>query len=272
MMSPGLSLTLGARWPVHRIVGVTLMTAIFAFAFLTPLFWPVDPTRQSLRNVLVGPNWAEPLGYDHLGRSMLARLSAALRLSLGLAFLSVFTAAVPGVALGILAAWKGGLVDRAVSLLADVFLALPGLLLVLMLSAIVPNSPAMLYVGISLVLWIEYFRLTRALTRTLVTAPAVQASRLLGFGRFYIFRRHLWPEIGPLLLTVGAFGAATAIMAIAALGFVSVGVRPPTPELGLMMIELLPYYQEAPHALLQPILVLFLLVLSLNLIGGSKQR
>ncbi len=65
---------------------------------------------------------------------------------------------------------------------------------------------------------------------------------------------------------------ATAIMAIAALGFISVGVRPPTPELGLMMTELLPYYEEAPHALLQPIIVVFLLVLSLNLIAGRKAR
>ncbi|WP_404286839.1 ABC transporter permease [Microvirga sp. RSM25] len=260
------------RLPVGRTIGFIILGAIVLFAFLTPLFWPVDPTRQSLRNVLGAPSWSEPLGYDHLGRSMLARLAAALRLSLGLAFLSMLTAAIPGVLLGILAAWKGGIVDRALSVLGDVFLALPGLLLVLMLTAIAPNSPWALYVGISLVLWIEYFRLTRATTRTLITSPAVQASRLLGFGPAYIVRRHLWPEIAPMTVTVGAFGAATAIMAIAALGFVSVGVRPPTPELGLMMTELLPYYEEAPHALLQPIIVVFLLVLSLNLIAGRKAR
>ncbi len=260
------------RISVGRFIGFTILAFIVLFAFLTPLVWPVDPTKQSLRNVLAGPSWSEPLGYDHLGRSMLARLAAALRLSLGLAFLSVLTAAVPGVLLGILAAWKGGIVDRALSILGDVSLALPGLLLVLMLTAIAPDSPWALYVGISLVLWIEYFRLTRATTRTLITSPAVQASRLLGFGPAYIVRRHLWPEISPMILTVGAFGAATAIMAIAALGFVSVGVRPPTPELGLMMTELLPYYEEAPHALLQPIVVVFLLVLSLNLIAGRKAR
>ena len=260
------------RIPVGRFIGFTILAFIVLFAFLTPLVWPVDPTRQSLRNVLAAPSWSEPLGYDHLGRSMLARLAAALRLSLGLAFLSVLTAAVPGVLLGILAAWEGGIVDRALSVLGEVFLALPGLLLVLMLGATAPDSPWALYVGISLVLWVEYFRLTRATTRTLITSPAVQASRLLGFGPAYIVRRHLWPEIAPMILTVGAFGAATAIMAIAALGFVSVGVRPPTPELGLIMTELLPYYEEAPHALLQPIIVVFLLVLSLSLVAGSKTR
>jgi peptide/nickel transport system permease protein len=260
------------RIPLGRIIGVAILAVIVVFAFLTPLLWPVDPTRQSLRNVLAAPSWSEPLGYDHLGRSMLARLSAALRLSLGLAFLSILTAAIPGVLLGMLAAWKGGIVDRALSVVGDVFLALPGLLLVLMLTAIAPDAPWALYVGISLVLWIEYFRLTRATARALIASPAVQASRLLGFGPGYIIRRHLWPEIAPMVLTIGAFGAATAIMAIAALGFVSVGVRPPTPELGLMMTELLPYYEEAPGALLQPIIVVFLLILSLNLIAESSTR
>lgn len=274
-MAADLSLV-GARatsfWSAQRIVGVVLLAAIAAFAFLTPFVIDTDPVRQSLRHALGGPTAAEPLGYDHLGRSMLARLSAALRLSLGLALLSVVTAAVPGIALGILAAWKGGVVDRLVSLVADAFLALPGLLLVLMFVAIVPNAPWALYVGISLVLWIEYFRLTRSVTRALVASPAVQASRLLGFGPLYVVRRHIWPEIAPLVLTVGAFGAASAIAAIAALSFVSVGVRPPTPELGLMMTELLPYYHEAPHALLQPVVAVFLLILSLNFIAGSNSR
>lgn len=202
---------------------------------------------------------------------MHARLTAALRLSLGLAALSVMTAMIPGVLLGVLAAWRGGLTDRAVSTLSEAFLALPGLLLVLMLTAILPDNAGMLYLGISLVLWVEYFRITRVLARPLLASPAVEASRMLGFGPFYIIRRHLWPEIAPMLLTVGAYGAATVIMAIAALGFVSVGVRPPTPELGAMMIELLPYYEEAPHALLQPIAVIFLMVLALQLAAGKDK-
>lgn len=274
-MAVDLSLPLASEhrfWSAQRIAGVAILAAIAGFAFLTPLVHDTDPARQSLRHALGGATVAEPLGFDHLGRSMLARMSAALRLSLGLAALSVVSAAVPGIALGILAAWKGGIVDRLASLVADAFMALPGLLLVLMFIAIVPNAPWALYVGISLVLWIEYFRLTRSITRALILSPAVQASRLLGFGPFYIVRRHIWPEIAPLLLTVGAFGAASAIAAIAALSFVSVGVRPPTPELGLMMTELLPYYHEAPRALLQPAAAVFLLILSLNLIAGSNDR
>lgn len=261
-----------SRLPLRRLVGLAILAGLLVFAFMPLVTGGADPVKQNLRFALQGPSVSDWFGFDHLGRSMQARLAGALRLSLGLAVLSVFTAMIPGVLLGVLAAWSGGIVDRVISGISDAFLALPGLLLVLMLTAIVADNPAMLYIGISLVLWVEYFRMTRALARPLLTSPAVEASRLLGFGPAYILRRHIWPEIAPMLLTVGAYGAASAIMAIAALGFVSVGVRPPTPELGAMMIELLPYYEEAPHALLQPIAVIFLMVLALQLIGAKDRQ
>ncbi|MGR2855462.1 ABC transporter permease [Erwinia sp. 1181_3] len=264
-------MTIVRRSSLAQRTGAALLLLLVVFAFVLPLLWPQDPVRQKLMLALQWPDLSAPFGYDHLGRSLFARLTAAIRLSLGLAFVSVLSAMIPGILLGVLAAWRGGVVDRGVSLLADAFLALPGLLLVLLLTALVPDSAVMLYVGISLLLWVEYFRISRAIARPLLSSPAVQASRLLGLSQWLIFRRHLWPEMAPVVLTVAAFGAASAIMAIAALGFVSVGVRPPTPELGLMMTELQPYYEEAPYALLQPVVVVFLLVLSLLLLAGREK-
>lgn len=265
------------RQPARRLglnsrIGLGILAGIAAFAWGVPLAGGGDPNSQNLGAILAAPSWAEPLGTDHLGRSMLARLAAAVRLSLGLAGLGVVSAAVPGVLLGVAAGWLGGWVDRGLGVLADAVLALPGLLLVLLLSALAPGAFWALYVGIALVLWVEYFRVVRATTRTLAASPQIEASRLLGFGPLHILRRHLWPEIAPVVLTLAAFGAATAILAVAALGFVSVGVRPPTAELGLMMTELLPYYDEAPWILMQPVVLVFLLVLSLNLLAGDRTR
>jgi len=251
--------------------GAALLLALVLFAAFAPLLAGVDPARQNYAAILAPPGPGHPLGTDHLGRDMLARLGSALRLSLGLALLATLTAAVPGTLLGILAAWRGGWTDRLLGTLADIVLSLPGLLLVLLVSAVFPGSFAAIYGAIALVLWIEYFRMTRAVSRSLLASPAVEASRLLGFGPAYVIRHHLWPELAPLLLTVAAFGAATAVMAVAALGFVSVGLRPPTAELGLMTTELLPYYAEAPFVLLQPVLAVFLLVLALNLLAGSRR-
>jgi len=253
-------------------IGLITMAAILMFGFLMPLMDLPDPARQDLRNVLAPPGGDHLLGTDHLGRDLMVRLAAAIRLSVGLSLASVLTAIIPGILLGVTAGWRGGWVDTALGFLADVVLALPGLLFVFLLIAIVPDSYLAIYIGFALVLWVEYFRMSRAMTRTLVTSPQVEAAELLGFGPLHIFRRHLWPVLAPQILTIAAFGVATAILSIAALGFISVGLRPPTAELGLMMTELLPYYDEAPWALAQPIAVVFLFVLSVNLMAGGAER
>lgn len=253
------------------MVGGALVLAVVAFALLGPLFVPGDPFAQSLTKALAGPDAAAPLGYDHLGRSVFHRLAYALQLSPLIALAAVATAGAAGLALGTVAAAKGGWIDRILATLADALLALPGLLLVLIVLAMAPGTVMGFWAGLSLVLWVEFFRLTRAAARETLASPAVQASRLLGFGPAYVFRVHVWPEIAPMMLTAAAFGTATAIMAIAALGFVHVGMRAPTPELGLMMVELLPYWREAPLALLSPVIATFALLLGLTLLAGSRE-
>lgn len=254
-----------------RIIGLALLALLGICAIFGPALIGGDPARQSLLHALKGPGAVYLLGTDHLGRDMASRLLSGAQLSLSLALLSVLTAAVPGTILGITAAWFGGWIERLLALIADAILALPGLLLVLMLAAISPGSWWALYAGLSLTLWVEYFRYTRQRARVVLAEPAVEASRLLGFGPVHIVRRHLAPEIGPGLLTIAAFGAATAVTAVAALGFVSVGIRPPTAEWGVMMTELLPYWREAPFLILQPVICLVVTVLALHLAVGIRR-
>ncbi|MGN5291459.1 ABC transporter permease [Aeromonas sp. 11P] len=246
--------------------GASLLLLVVLFALLAPLIWP-DPAAQDLANFLAAPSLQEPLGRDQLGRSLMARLAAATRLSLLLGILCVMTAALLGALLGWLSAWRGGWVDGLLRSLADGVLALPSLLLVLLFSAMAQGGYAILYFGLAMAQWVEYYRVVRARSRTLLASPQVEASRLLGFGNGYIVRRHLWPELAPQLLTMMAFGLAGAILTLSTLGFVGVGIQPPTPELGLMMTEALPHYQEAPRLLLAPIMVMGLMLLALVLLN-----
>ena len=255
-----------------RLVGIGLLILLGIAALLGPEPFGLDPAKQSLRDSLQGPSGLYWLGTDHLGRDMAARLLAGAQLSLSLGMLSVITAAIPGIAFGLIAVFGGPWADRLLSILADAILALPGLLLVLMLAAIAPGSWWALYVGISLTLWVEYFRYTRQRTRILVASPAVEAARLLGFGPLHILRRHIAPELTPGLLTIAAFGVAAAITALAGLGFIAVGLRPPTAEWGIMMTELLPYWREAPWLILQPVACLFVTILALHLAIGIGKR
>lgn len=253
-----------------QTVGILLLAAASLFALFGPWLVGIDPARQQLERFLELPSMPHPLGFDQLGRDMLARLAHGTRLSLSLAIVSVLTAAIPGTLAGLLAAWRGGWIERMLAAVADAVLALPGLLLVLLLAAFAPGGFWPLYVGISLALWVEYFRVVRAASRILLASPHVEAARLLGFGPLHVVRRHLLPELLPQLFTLMRFGFAGAVLAMSALGFVGVGLQPPTPELGVMMIELLPYYGEAPWLVGAPVLVLFLVLLGLLLLSPEK--
>ena len=121
-------------------------------------------------------------------------------------------------------------------------------------------------------LWVEFFRVTRVRTRIVVASPAVEAAELLGLGKWHVLRRHLDPDFADQLLTLAAFGAATVVTALATLGFISVGLRPPTPEWGVMMAEMMPSWREAPWAIAAPVLCLAFTVLSLRFAAGVEEE
>ena len=248
--------------------GATLLLLLLAFAFLQPLFYPMDIGFQDLNNILSDPDEFSWFGTDHLGRDMFARLASAIRLSFSLSLFSVACALFAGVSLGILAGLFSGWLDKTLSFLCDMIMALPGLLLILLFASLSPGSFWTLYLGISLVIWVEFFRVTRAITSTLATSHELESSRLMGMPWAYCIKRHLLPRLLPMIATLSAFSIGNAILALATLGFVSVGLRPPTAELGLMMTELFPYYYQAPLIFLQPVIAVFLLVLSLQLLSG----
>lgn len=255
-----------------RKAGFVLLGLLALFALLGPLLVSVDPTEQDFAASLAAPGPDYWLGADHYGRSMLARLAHGARLSFGMALLTVATAAVPGILLGLLAAWRGGWLERSLDLVSTVLLALPGLLLVLILLAFAPGTFGPLYLGLALTLWIEFYRVTRVTAAGVLKQPHIEATRLLGFGTGYILRKLVLPEIAPILITLSALAMSTAIIAISTLSAISVGLRPPTPELGAMIVELLPYYAEAPLHVLMPGILIFLLVLGLQLATRSDVR
>ncbi len=256
------------RW--RRAIGMALLVLLLAVAAVGPWVSGFDAISQDLDQVRQAPSAMHWLGTDHLGRDQLARLSAALRVSLGGALLAVAAAMVLGCSLGVLAAWRGGWAERLSVVLADAAMALPGLLLVLLLAALAPGAYALVYLGLAVAMWVEYFRVVRAMSRSVLAGSPVEAARLLGFGPLYIVRRHLLPELLPVVGTLACFGVSAAVLAMAALGFVGVGLQPPDAELGVMLIELMPYYQEAPWLIGAPVACLLILLSALVLLAGDK--
>ena len=262
------------RMAVGRLSGAqrcaaAVLVLLVLFAVAGPWVWP-DPVAQDLSRFLQPPGLTEPLGRDHLGRSVVSRLAHATRLSLLMALACVATAALVGTLAGVLAAWRGGVVDTVLHGLSEAFVALPALLVVLVASAIADGGLWPLYAGLALAQWVEYFRVVRARSAVLLGGPAAEAAGLLGLGPVHLLRRHLWPDLAPLLTTMATFGLGTSILALSTLGFVSVGVPPPTPELGQMVTEAFPFYDEAPWMSLAPVLVLVAVLLGLLGLRGRE--
>lgn len=259
------------RVAAGRVFGGVLLLILGGFAFLGPLMVDGDPAAQEFSASLAPIGGEYLLGADHYGRSLLTRLAHGARLSFSMAFLTMLAAAIPGVLLGLVAAWRGGWLERLADLLATIVLALPGLMLVLLLLAFAPGNYGPLFLGLALTLWVEFYRVTRATTATILVQPHIEAARMLGFGPAYILRNYVLPAIAPMVATLAAFAMATAIIAVSTLSAISVGLQPPTPELGSMIVELMPYYAEAPVHVLLPAMLIFLLVLGLQLVAHGER-
>nr|WP_315465760.1 ABC transporter permease subunit [uncultured Rhodoferax sp.] len=245
------------RWGLVALLAVLLLGLLSAWL-------GQNPAIQDLGQTLARPDAAHWLGTDHLGRDQLARLGEAVRVSLWLALGSALLAVGLGTVLGLWAAWRQGAADRLLCLCADGVAAVPGLLWVLLVAALAPGQKWALYSGLVLTAWVEFFRLVRSRAKRTLAGDAVQAGRLLGFGAPYLLRWYVLPPLRSDLLRLWSYAVANAVLAVAALGFVGVGLRPPTAELGLMMTEALPYYEEAPWLLAGPVLLLVLVVAALQ--------
>ena len=250
-----------------KSIGISLFLLLFLFAILTPFITNFQPDDQDLMNTLSGFTSLHLLGTDHYGRDMLTRLAYAVQLSFFLSFITMLTSAIPGVLLGVLAAYKGGIIEKILLIFSDIILALPGLLLVLLFIAFSPGNFLFLYLGLSLSLWVEFFRVSRAKTKSILVEPYIESTKLLGFSSFYILKKQILPSLYPSILTLCTFTMSTAIIAISTLSALNVGIQPPTAELGSMIVELMPYFEEEPFLIFLPSIFIFLLVLSLQLLS-----
>lgn len=249
-----------------------VLLALVAAALAGPALIPADPARQDLAAALTPPGGDFLLGADHLGRSELARLVAGARLSLSLASAAVALAVSAGTLLGLLGASLGGGAARWVRLACDTALALPNFLAVLLVSSLFRPGPTGIALALGVTMWAEPCRVALLTAERAAGAPWVQAARLAGLTRGRIARRLIAPSLAGPLASVAGLMFGQTILSLAALGFLGLGLRPPTPEWGAMIVDALPYIDEAPVLLLAPAGAIMLTVSALFLAGGAGGR
>lgn len=254
--------------PALRL-GLGLLAALAVLAILGPTLPLADPARQDLMATLAPPSAHHWLGTDHLGRDLLSRVVHGSARSLGIALLCVGTATAVGLSLGLVAAMGGWLADSAIMRLADLVLAFPGLLLALVLTGFLGGGIVPMMLGLQLALWPQFARMARATARVTLTAPHVEAARLAGLSPLHILRHHLLPPVMHQTVSLATLGVGSAILSISSLGFLGLGLQPPTPEWGAIISELLPYAVEAPVQIAAPCILILVSVLGFTLTGEA---
>jgi peptide/nickel transport system permease protein len=238
-------------------------------ALLAPFISPVDPTSLDVNSILQPPGSEHLLGTDALGRDVLARMLHGARVSLWVGFVAVGIAVTIGLALGLVAGYFGGLVDELIMRMVDVMLCFPSFFLILAVIAFLEPSLTNIMVVIGLTSWMGVARLVRAETLSLRERDFVSAARLAGAGPVRILLAHVLPNAMAPVLVSATLGVAGAILTESALSFLGLGVQPPTPSWGNILMDGKDVLEIAPWLSLFPGLAILFTVLGYNLLGES---
>jgi peptide/nickel transport system permease protein len=251
------------------MVGLVILVIFALLALLAPWIVPYDPIATSWTAVRKPPSWLHWFGTDELGRDVLARVIYGARASLMAGAISVTIALIVGVPLGLTAGYRGGFIDALISRITDAMLACPFLILAIALAAFLGPSLADAMIAIGISATPIFIRLTRAQVMSVKVEDYVEAARAMGNPRWRIALFHILPNIMPALLVQATLSIAAAIIAEAALSFLGLGQQPPWPSWGSMLNAAQRFLTNAPWMAVWPGLAIFLVVLSLNLVGDG---
>lgn len=251
------------------VAGLVITVVLVMASLLAPSFLSRDPNEVDFARVLQPPSLSHPLGTDQLGRDILTRVIYGGRVSFLIGILAVLLAVTVGVPVGLVSGYFGGRIDLIVQRFVDLFLAFPGFLLALTLIAVLGVGVTNVVLSVAIASMPVYVRLVRGVTLSVKAQTFVEAAQALGASELRTLGRHVLPNCLAAVIVQSTLQLGTAILTAAGLGFLGLGVRPPTPEWGTMLGEgqtyLLSYWFIATF----PGLAIFLAVMAFNLLGDG---
>lgn len=245
-------------------VAIFLLLGIFA-----PWLTPHDPNGQNLLQANQGLSFTHWLGTDHLGRDTLSRLIAAARTSVvGMSLVLILALSV-GVTIGTIAGYRRGWVEEGLMRIVDVGLAMPSLIVALAVIGIFGTGYWNMILALALAWWPGSARISRAVAVNVMNRPHIESLRVLGASPWRIYFKHLLPTTLGAVLVYATADAGAVALAIATLSFLGLGIQPPTPEWGQMLVDALPYLEASPRQVILPGLALTAVVIGFNLLGEA---
>ena len=256
-----------ASLPAQSRIGALLAAALLVIALVGPLLAAHPPTEPHYADKLLPPSPEYWLGTDQFGRDLLSRVLHGLRLSVLSALAVLAGSVLISLAVGIIAAVRGGWVDRVLTRVIDVILAVPSLVLALAVVGLLGPGLVNLLIALLISSWATDARVTRALSLDSLSRGHIQAARALGVSRPALAVRHVLPDIIGRVMVVSTLRLGGMVVSLAGLSFLGLGVQVPTAELGAMLGEARRFITAAPWLLIWPTVAILLLTLAFNLIA-----
>jgi peptide/nickel transport system permease protein len=257
------------------LFGMLVVLGVMLAAVLAPVVSPFDPLEQDIGQRLREPGWQDaqgrlhPLGTDHLGRDILARIVFGSRIALVVGLAAVAISGVLGMLIGLVAGYFGGRVDDFLMRLADIQLAFPFILLAIAVIGVLGPSLQNIIIVIGVSSWVVYARVVRGEVLSIREREYVQAAIALGSQHWRVLRHHVLPNTLTPWLVVATLDMARVIVIESALSFLGLGVQPPTPTWGGMLADGRVYLSTAWWLATFPGLAILITVLGINLFGDG---
>jgi len=263
-------LVMSRLWEHKLAIARLAIISLFLISAITaPLIAPHNPYAHDVPNRLAAPCWEYLLGKDEVGRCILSRIIYGARISLLIGVIVISIGLAVGVPLGVVSAYYGGKVDFLVQRIVDIMLAFPALLLALMLVALLGRGLFNVMIAVGITIIPIYVRLVRGSVLSIKEEQFAEAAATIGGSDFRIMSRHVLPNCLAPIIIQSTLHIASAILWAAGLGFLGLGVSPPTPEWGAMLGEGRVFLRVAPHVATFPGLAIFITVLGFNLLGDG---
>ena len=258
-----------ARW--RNPIGI-VGAAIVSFCVLTALFgrfiWTIDPNAPDADRLL-GPSWAHPFGTDDIGRDTLARVIHGAQVSLQVGAVAISIALVGGTLIGLIAGYRGGIVDLLLMRLVDIMFAFPGIVLAIVIAGLLGATRRNAMIAIGIIIVPAFARVVRAAVLEVMGFPFIESARALGGGGFRIILRHLIPNIVAPLIVLTTVYFSTAILSEATLSFLGLGTQPPEAAWGNMLSTARSYIDQSIWMSIFPGLAIMIVVMGFNFLGDG---
>jgi peptide/nickel transport system permease protein len=256
-----------SRWVV--VGGTVIVAILIVCALAAPVIAPYDPYENDLTIMLAQPSMNHPFGTDEIGRDLLSRVIYGSRISLLVAIVAVTIAGTIGMGLGLLAGHFGGWIDILIMRFIDALLALPPLMLMLAISAVLGAGLVNVLVALGVGMMPTYCRLMYGQVLSIKERDFITASRSMGAGNIRMMLQHLLPNAFPPLLVLLTINLGTAIMMEASLSFLGIGIAPPTATWGGMVSSGYRFLLTNPLLSFIPGVAILLVVLAFNMVGDG---